>query len=97
TRRDPINATALSDLGYALLQNDEFDAARLPLIQAAELAPGNRKIISNLALYLMLAGESDKARHLMDKAGLPQQTRQEIARQARANGVPSSQTAPART
>ena len=93
TRHDPINATTLSDLGYALLQNNEFAAARLPLIQAAELAPDNRKIVSNLALYLMLAGENDKARHLMDKAGLPQETQEEVARQARANGNPSSKTA----
>lgn len=97
TRHDPINATALSDLGYALLQNGEFDAARLPLIQAAELAPDNRKIASNLALYLMLSGENDKARQLMDKAGLPQETREEIARQAIASGQPSSQAAPTRT
>jgi len=97
TRRDPINATALSDLGYALLQNDEFSAARLPLIQAAELAPDNRKIVSNLALYLMLAGENDKARHLMNKAGMPQETQEEIARQARANGGASSKAAPAKT
>lgn len=96
TRHDPINAAALSDLGYALLQNNEFDAARLPLIQAAELAPDNRKIVSNLALYLLLSGEHDKAQALMGKAGLSPETQMEIARRVR-SPTPTSETAPERT
>lgn len=82
-RLDPLDALALSDLGYACLLQGDIASARVPLIQAAELAPDNRKVIGNLALYLMLAGDHAKADALMNKTGLPRETRDGIARRAR--------------
>jgi len=83
TRLNPLDALALSDLGYACLLQNDLSAARVPLIQAAELAPDNRKVIGNLALYLILAGEQGKADALMSKSNLPQETRTGITRSAR--------------
>lgn len=81
-RLAPLNATALGDLGYALLVARRIDEARVPLIQAMELAPDNRKVISNLALFLLLTGEGDKAVELMNKTGVPLATRKEIMQRA---------------
>ncbi len=81
-RLDPLDALALSDLGYACLLQGDIASARVPLIQAAELAPDNRKVIGNLALYLILAGDNAKADALMNKTALPQETRDGIARRA---------------
>lgn len=83
SRDDPTEPVYLSDLGYALMRSGDIAAARIPIAQAAELAPGNRKIISNLALYLVVAGQHRKADEVMDKAQLPKPTRQAIARLAR--------------
>ncbi len=82
-RLDPLDALALSDLGYACLLQGDIASARVPLIQAAELAPDNRKVIGNLALYLLLTGDNAKADALMDKTGLSGETRDGIARRAR--------------
>jgi Flp pilus assembly protein TadD len=83
---DPVNATVLSDLGYALLRGDDRSTARLPLMQAAELEPDNRKILSNLALFLLLTGEPGKADGLMKRADIPADSRAEVFRQAREIG-----------
>lgn len=81
-QRDPTNAGMLSDLGYALMQDRDWAAARLPLMQAIELMPDNRKIVSNLALYLLLSNDSKTADGIMARAGFPAEVKAEIARQA---------------
>lgn len=81
-KHEPTNATMLSDLGYALLQIGDTQAARLPVMQAAELAPNNRKVISNLALFLMISGESDKAKAVITQAKISNEVSTEIFRQA---------------
>jgi len=81
-RIDPLNANALGDLGYALMEQGDLSAARVPLIQAMELAPDNRKVISNLALYLLLSGEKEKAAALMSKTNVSNEVQNGIRQRA---------------
>jgi len=81
-RLDPINASYLSDLGYARLSAGQVDAAREPLAKAAQLAPGDVKAVSNLALWAMLAGHDAQAQAIMQQAKLPQTTRDAVQRLA---------------
>lgn len=67
----PTNAAILNDLGYAYLQNREWDAAREALYRAAELAPDNDRVWSNIAVYLLVRGEGLRAQELMDAHRLP--------------------------
>ncbi len=79
---DPLNVTYLGDLGFALLRAGAFDLARAPLAKAAELAPGNARAVSNLALWALLNGQPEMADAMIQRANLPQATRQEILRLA---------------
>lgn len=79
-RTDPLNATYLGDQGFALLQSGDFAQARAPLAKAAELAPGNLRAISNLALWALLSGQPGTAQDMMQRANLPEATRLEIYR-----------------
>lgn len=74
----PADGLLLSDLGYALLRAQRFDAARLPVQQAAQLLPTHPKVRSNLALYLLTQGQSEQARQVMDEARFSGATRQAI-------------------
>jgi Flp pilus assembly protein TadD len=74
----PADGLLLSDLGYALLRAGRFDAARLPVLQAAQLQPTSSRVRSNLALYLLIQGNADQARQVMDEARFNATTRQAI-------------------
>lgn len=80
--RAPTEPLYLNDLGFALLRTGDVAGARVPLAQAAELAPGNGKIIANLAIYLLVAGEPAKARAVMEKSHMPPATREAVTRLA---------------
>ena len=74
----PADGLLLSDLGYALLRAQRFDAARLPVQQAAQLLPTHPRVRSNLALYLLTQGQTEQARQVMDEARFSGATRQAI-------------------
>lgn len=78
SRLNPTNPIVLSDLSYALLNAGDNNTARVPLMQAVELAPGNRKVISNLALFFLLSGDKAKAESLMKEANMSADVRTEI-------------------
>lgn len=78
----PTNAEYLNDLGYARLQAGDINGARLPLGQAAELAPANNKILANLALLLLVQDQSAQAHAVMDRAGLSQQAQAQVQKLA---------------
>lgn len=80
----PTDADILNDLGYARLRAGDVAGARIPLGQAAELAPGNTRTLANLAVLLMVDGEPGQARRLMDEAALPPEVRAEVHRFAQA-------------
>lgn len=67
---DPVNATILSDLGYARLRARDIEGARVPIAQAAELAPDNAKILANLALLLAASGDTAAAESVMQTSGM---------------------------
>jgi Flp pilus assembly protein TadD len=77
-KRAPTDALMLSDLGYAHLRAGDIDAARVPLLKAAELSPDNPKIMSNVALYLLASGQTEKARALMAQQKLTPEIQQAI-------------------
>src|SRR5690625_1995429 len=92
-QRAPINATYLGDLGYARLRNGDPAGARAPLAKAAELEPDSDKAVANLALLLVVQGHTRKAQSMMDRAKLPQATRQAVWNQAAQLRRQSPQTA----
>ncbi|MEJ1128509.1 hypothetical protein V9L20_13075 [Variovorax sp. CCNWLW225] len=102
-RRTPTDALLLSDLGYAHLGAGQIEEARLPLMQALQLRPDSTQAQANLALYLEVTNQSDRAAALMDAHRMPQPTRlavREAALQMRASGrlpTPVAATAAAGT
>jgi Flp pilus assembly protein TadD len=75
---EPANVTYLSDLGYARLCAGDIAAAHEPLAEAAELDPANAKAVSNLALWALLSGNQAGAEDIMQRADLPQATRDAV-------------------
>ncbi|CAB3731120.1 hypothetical protein LMG24238_05746 [Paraburkholderia sediminicola] len=63
----PTDASVLSDLGYARMRAGDIRGARVPLMKAAELDQNNPKIASNIALYLLVEGETDRSQALMNQ------------------------------
>lgn len=78
----PTDATLLGDYGYACLWSADLDAARVALAQAAELAPGNRKTLANLALYLFLDDNPAAAARVIARAELSPSVAAAIQRRA---------------
>jgi Flp pilus assembly protein TadD len=81
-RLAPTDAATLSDFGYARLRAGDVSGARVPLMKAAELDPGNPRIISNVALYLLAQGDDARATALMDAQHLDAHVRAAIRRDA---------------
>lgn len=61
----PTDALLLNDLGFALLHTPRSHMAEIPLKQAAQLAPQNLRIQSNVAVYLVLHGKPNEAQRWM--------------------------------
>ncbi len=84
-RRTPTDALLLSDLGYAHLGAGQIEEARLPLMQALQLRPDSTQAQANLALYLEVTNQPDRAAALMDAHRMPQPTRAGRARSGTAD------------
>lgn len=95
-RRDPVNPSVSSDLGYALMRSGAVDAARVPVLRAGELAPENRHVLSNIALYLFASGGAERAEAMMKQLQFPEATQQAVRRDALAIRL-AAQRAPAAT
>lgn len=80
----PTDGAILNDLGYVLMQQGQWPAARVPLMKASELAGDNPRVWSNVALFLTLDGQDAQAQKVMDSHQLPAATRSQVAEQARA-------------
>lgn len=81
-RLDPTNAALSSDLGYALMRSGAIEAARVPVLRAGELAPQNRKVLSNIALYLLVSGGGERAEAMMTQMAFPPAVREAVRRDA---------------
>ena len=81
-KTNSTDAATLSDLGYARLRLGDLAGARVPLMTAAQLTPANAKVMSNLALYLILDHDNNQAEAVMKSAEVTDQTRHAIYAQA---------------
>ncbi|MCW3479232.1 hypothetical protein OL229_06585 [Neisseriaceae bacterium JH1-16] len=79
---DPTSSLLQSDLGYARLRQGDLAGARVPIMQAAELDRNNPKILSNLALFLMVSGQPLEANQLIESTKLSRETRLAIYKEA---------------
>ena len=68
---NPIDADVLSDLAYAQMLDGQLGAAKLPILQAAQLAPANARVQLNLALYWLASGEQAQAAQLLQRLRQP--------------------------
>ena len=108
---NPIDADVLSDLAYAHMLTGKPQAAQLPIMQAAQLAPSNPRVQLNLALYWLATGEHQQATQLLQRLQQPQaknvaplidansiktlQAQLSAVQKAVAQHVPTNTTAPA--
>lgn len=79
---NPVDSRLLTDLGYAYLRARDLNAARIPLMQAAQLNPEDAQANVNLSLFMMLSGQSAQAEEFMRQRKLDAQTRQLVKEQA---------------
>lgn len=94
-RRTPTDGLLLSDLGYAYLRAGQPEEARLPLMQALQLRPDSTQAQANLALYLELTNQHDRATTLMDANRMSEATRLAIREAAQQMRVPGNTAASA--
>lgn len=69
---NPIDADVLSDLAYAHMLDGRLASARMPMLQAAQLAPANARVQLNLALYWLANGDQAQADQLLKRLRQPQ-------------------------
>lgn len=96
TRLQPTDALTLSDLGYARLRLGDVAGARVPLMKAAELAQDNPKILSNVALFLLAAGQSAAAQGLITQQKFSPEVQQAIRTDAQRIAAAEAQATHAR-
>lgn len=82
-RRTPTDGLLLSDLGYAQMRAGRLAQARVPLMQALQLAPDNPQVQANAALYLQASNQPAHALALMEDSKMPAATRTAIQEAAR--------------
>lgn len=70
TRRNPTDAGARNDLGYALLRAGRYSEAMPELSTAVELEPTNDQPRNNLLLLLMLTGDEAGVKRVVNEAGI---------------------------
>lgn len=79
---NPVDPRLLTDLGYAYLRARDLNAARIPLMQAAQLNPEDAQANVNLSLFMMVSGQSAQAEEFMRQRKLDTQTQQAVKEQA---------------
>ena len=79
---NPVDPQLLTDLGYAHLRARDLNAARIPLMQAAQLNPEDAQANVNLSLFMMVSGQAAQAEEFMRQRKLDTQTQQAVKEQA---------------
>lgn len=79
---NPVDSRLLTDLGYAYLRARDLNAARIPLMQAAQLNPEDAQANVNLSLFMMVSGQGAQAEEFMRQRKLDAQTQQLVKEQA---------------
>ncbi|CAJ0735907.1 hypothetical protein R16034_00285 [Ralstonia edaphis] len=75
---NPTDASTASDLGYALMRAGEVEQARVPLMQAQQMAVASPKIAGNLVIWLTVNDRKDDAASLAAHAQLTASARKAI-------------------
>ncbi|MGM3276826.1 hypothetical protein [Ralstonia sp. 24A2] len=75
---NPTDANTESDLGYALMRAGEVEQARVPLMQAQQMAGSSPKIAGNLVIWLAANDRKDDAASLAAHAQLSPTARKAI-------------------
>lgn len=70
THRNPTDAGARNDLGYALLRAGRYSEAMPELSTAVELEPTDDKARNNLLLLMMMTGDEAGVKRVIDEAGI---------------------------
>lgn len=78
SKLQPTDAFTLSDLGYARLRLGDVQGARVPLMKAAELAQGDPKVLSNVALFLLADNQPAAAQGLIAQQKFTPDVQQDI-------------------
>jgi len=82
-RRNPTDASILSDLAYAHMRAGQLEAAWVPIMQAAQLTPRDPRVQSNLALFYYAQGDSARAEQVLNAmANADDSTRDALRRTA---------------
>lgn len=75
---NPTDAGTVSDYGYALMRAGQVEQARVPLMQAQQMATANPKIAGNLVIWLGVNDRKDDAASLTAQANLSPAARKAI-------------------
>jgi Flp pilus assembly protein TadD len=75
---NPTDASTASDFGYALMRSGEVEQARVPLMQAQQMAAASPKIAGNLVIWLTVNDRKDDAASLASHAQLTASARKAI-------------------
>lgn len=75
---NPTDASTASDLGYALMRAGEVEQARVPLMQAQQMAAASPKIAGNLVIWLTVNDRKDDAASLASHAQLTASARKAV-------------------
>lgn len=75
---NPTDANTESDFGYALMRAGEVERARVPLMQAQQMAVSSPKIAGNLIIWLAVNDRKDDAASLAAHAQLSSAARKAI-------------------
>lgn len=95
TKRQPTDATARNDLGYALLKARRYKEALPELATAVELDPANDKARNNLLLLLLATRDEPGAQRVIASAAVPPETVARLRREALALQQPVLPARPA--
>jgi len=75
---NPTDASTASDFGYALMRSGEVEQARVPLMQAQQMAATSPKIAGNLVIWLTVNDRKDDAASLAAHAQLTASARKAV-------------------
>jgi len=75
---NPTDATTESDFGYALMRAGEVEQARVPLMQAQQMAGSSPKVAGNLVIWLAVTNRKEDAASLAAHAQLSPAARKAV-------------------
>lgn len=84
----PTDVGVLNNLGYAALQARDWSLAEETLFKAGQLAPADKRVWSNIAVYMLATNHPYRAERVMDRFDMNYKERGDIHRTAARLGQP---------